>query len=80
MKTIEEVKAEIAKKYGGVFADDVDDIVYTTAEFIEDVKRGSFNSFDGDGYFHDGEKETDISVWNRLVNSSDYPYVCWYNK
>lgn len=80
MKTIEEVKADIAKKYDGAFADDVDDIVYPTGEFISMVNHGLFNHFDGDGYFHDGEKETDISVWDNLVNPSDFPYVCWYNK
>lgn len=55
----------------------------TTKEFCQAVANGCFNSFDEDGYFHDGEKETDISVWDRSLTWDDikkYPYVCWYNK
>ena len=55
----------------------------TTKEFCQEVANGFYNSFDGYGCFHDGEKETNISVWNRLLTWDDikkYPYVCWYNK
>ena len=72
MKTIEEIKAECI--YGDVM---------TTKEFCQEVVDGCINSFDGYGRFHDGEKETDISVWNELLIWEDikkYPYVCWYNK
>ena len=72
MKTIEEIKAECI--YGDVM---------TTKEFCQEVADGCINSFDGYGHFHDGEKETDISVWNELLTWEDikkYPYVCWYNK
>lgn len=72
MKTIEEVKAKC--KYGKVM---------TTKEFLQEVNNGYINSFDGCGRFHDGEKETDISVWDRSLtwdDVKDYPYICWYNK
>lgn len=72
MKTKEQVQQE--NNIGDVF---------TTAEFAEYVERGSFNPYDGNGYFHDGEKETTISVWNQQITSKEamrYPYVCWYNK
>jgi len=72
MKTIEQIKMECE------YAD-----VMTTKEFCQAVATGYFNSFDGSGYFHDGEKETDISVWDRSLTWDDvkkYPYVCWYNK
>ena len=72
MKTIEEVRAEC--EYGEVI---------TTKEFCQEVANGFYNSFDGCGRFHDGEKETDISVWDRSLTWDDikkYPYVCWYNK
>lgn len=72
MKTIEQIKMECE------YAD-----VMTTKEFCQAVANGYFNSFDGSGYFHDGEKETDISVWDRSLTWDDvkkYPYVCWYNK
>lgn len=68
MKTIEEIKKEM--KFGDI---------YTTDEFIEDVNLGYFNEYDGIGYFHDGEKETEISCWNEQ-EAGNYPYVCWYNK
>ena len=72
MKTIEEVRAKC--KYGRVM---------TTKKFCQEVAKGFYNSFDGCGVFHDGEKETDISVWDRSLTWDDikkYPYVCWYNK
>lgn len=72
MKTIEEIRKEDPYIW-----------VMTTKEFCQSVMSGLFNSFDGDGYFHDGEKETNISVWNRSLTWDDikkYPYVCWYNE
>lgn len=72
MKTIEEVKTEC--EYGEVM---------TTKEFYQEVANGFYNSFDGCGRFHDGEKETNINVWDRSLTWDDikkYPYVCWYNK
>ena len=52
-------------------------------EFAECVERGDFNSFDGVGFFHDGEQETDKGVWDDDLtwdDVKDYPYVVWYNK
>lgn len=67
-KTKEQVQQEC--KYGDVF---------TTEEFWMHVEYGSFNEYDGTGYYHDGENETDLSVWN-YPNKKGMPYVCWYNK
>ena len=57
--------------------------VYTTKKFAECISRGSFNRFDGVGFFHDGEQETDKCVWDYILtwdDVKDYPYVVWYNK
>lgn len=72
MKTIKEVKTEC--KYAEVM---------TTQEFCQEVADGCINSFDGYGRFHDGEKETNVYVWDRSLTWDDVkknPYVCWYNK
>lgn len=72
MKTKEAIAKEI--KFGDVFS---------SVEFLDRVKHGSFNEYDGEGYFHDGEYETELSVWDRRVTEEtfdEYPYVCWYNK
>lgn len=72
MKTKEQVEKET--EYGHV---------YTIQEFFERVIGGSFNPYDGTGYFHDGAKETNRSVWDKdfsLVELKKYPFVCWYNK
>ena len=73
MKTKEQIRKEI--EFG---------VVYTLEEFIELNENGSIIPYDGNGYFHDGEKETNISVWNMSLTPEDvwgkYPYVCWYNK
>ena len=76
MKSIKQVQQEdtIVKCNGEV---------YFTKVFNEYVARGSFTPCDGIGYFHDGEKETNRSVWTSGISSADiekYPYVCWYNK
>ena len=59
-------------------------VVFTSIEFAETVKRGSINCFDGIGYFHDGTKETDYSVFDDdgdLVHpAKSFPLVCWYPK
>ena len=71
MKTLEEVQAEC---FGDVF---------TLEKFMEYLDNGYFISYDGNGYFHDGEKETDISVWDPTLTWDDvknYPYVTWYNR
>lgn len=72
MKTIEQVQAEM--EFGDVFK---------LEEFASMVTEGYLIPDDGVGYFHDGEKETNISVWNTSLKYKDikrYPYVCWYNK
>lgn len=76
MKTKEQVQSEgMVAKCGGA--------VFTFEEFFQKVKDGSLLPYDGDGYFHDGEKETQLSVWGKffsLLDLKKYPYVCWYNK
>lgn len=57
--------------------------IFTLKEFFIIVDSGGINSCDGNGYFHDGNKETNISVWDNSLtwdDVKDYPYVCWYNK
>jgi len=72
MKTLEEIKAE---SYG---------VVLTTVDFITLAKSGALIPHDGDGCFHDGEKESNISVWSVKKITFEflkkYPYVVWYNK
>lgn len=72
MKTIEQVKQET--EYGNV---------YTLEEFEKFLDDNAINRNDGIGYFHDGEKETEISVFDDSLtydDVKDFPYVCWYNK
>lgn len=72
MKTKEEIQKKI--RFGDVFE---------SKRFLECVDSGSFNEYDGEGYFHDGEYETDLSVWDWDVTRdtfNEYPYVVWYNK
>lgn len=72
MKTIEQIQDEV--RYGEVF---------NSNDFAQKVISGSFNKFDGVGFFHNGENETNISVWDKKVTLEyfkEYPYVCWYNK
>lgn len=72
MKTIEQVKQEIG--FGSV---------YTLEEFEEMLDANAINQNDGIGYFHNGETETDISVFDDSLtydDVKDFPYVCWYNK
>lgn len=72
--TIEEVRQQI-----GEYVD-----VMPTDEFLRRVGRGLFTDYDGVGFFHDGEHETDIQVRCNVNYLSKYvgafPYVCWYNK
>lgn len=61
---------------------DINDI-FTLDEFEDAIDCGGINCNDGEGYFHDGENETEISVWNPKLtwdDVKDFPYVCWYNK
>lgn len=73
MKTAKEIEMEIG--YGECFK---------TAEFAELVRSGSLIPYDGLGYYHNGENETDIPAsfdYNSVLRASEeYPYVCWYNK
>ena len=76
MKTIEEVEAERSDLH------EIRD-VFTREEFEFFVSINAFIPDDGIGYYHDGNKETDISVWDGSVTPEEakkYPYVCWYNK
>ncbi len=57
--------------------------VYTIDEFIELLDMGAIDPYnlDAQGYYHDGEHETTISVWlNRsdiLDHKEKYPYILW---
>lgn len=72
MKTIRQIERETSSD------------VYTLSDFnnLRDMKF--ITSYDGQGYFHNGEEETNISVWDTTLSPEDiqskYPYVCWYNK
>ena len=72
MKTLKQVQKEC--KYGTVF---------TLKEFETEIENNFINSYDGIGYCHDGENETNISVWDKSLtweDVKDFPYICWYNK
>lgn len=72
MKTKEQVQAET--EYGDVF---------TLDEFCNEIESGGISSYDGYGYFHDGQNETNMCVWDDSISwddIKDMPYVCWYNK
>lgn len=73
MKSKKQVQAE--EKIGDVFETDV---------FTEYVKDGCFIPYDGYGYYHDGEKETEIEVFDGgiydVALSKKYPYVIWFNR
>ena len=72
MKNKEEIKKSIG--YGEVF---------TLQEFKTYVKSGFFIPYDGSGVLHNGECETNISVWDIDIFDKQwdkYPFVCWYNK
>lgn len=74
-------KKEIVESQSYKILDEKD--IYTLNEFIDMVNKGSINSYDGNGFFHNGENETNISVWDNSLNWDDvknFPYVCWYNK
>lgn len=68
MKTIEQIQKE------------TDGHVMTSESFLDCVNYGVFTPYDGDGYYHDGQEETDICVWDNLKLLYKYPFVCWYNK
>lgn len=80
IKTLEQINSELT--CGEVF---------TTEQFADYVEHNCLNQYDGFGYFHDGEKETDLGVWDNESPIYDtisdweefvekYPYVIWYNK
>lgn len=72
MKTKEEIQEEI--RFGDVFE---------SKKFLECVDSGCFNEYDGEGYFHTGECETNLSVWDWDVirdTFNNFPYVVWYSK
>ena len=71
MKTLDQVKTECIGE------------VYTLDDFSDLIDAGCINSYDGEGYFHNGEEETSISVFAPFItweSIKDFPYVCWYNK
>jgi len=72
MKTFDEVQAE-TETFGDVFL---------STDFKLAVEAGDFIPYDGMGYFHDGENETDYCVWavEDEAEFDKYPYVIWYNR
>lgn len=72
MKTIKQINNE-------VFGD-----CFSIKEFAECVKCKEFIPYDGYGFYHDGEKETEEMVSfnykDILAHKNQYPYVIWYNK
>ena len=57
--------------------------IYERKEFGRMIEEGLFIPYDGKGYFHDGTKETNISIQDTSLTPDDvekYPYVVWYNK
>lgn len=57
---------------------------FDTDYFQKLCEDGSIIDDDGTGYFHDGEKETLISVFDangnfRKSTAKKYKFVCWYN-
>ena len=81
MKTKEQVQKEI--EHGNILKNFKIMKGVTLKEFIEYVENDGFVPYDGIGYFHDGEKETNRSVWASdisLLELKKYPYVCWYNR
>ena len=57
--------------------------VLTVDEFDDAISGGTITRNDGYGYFHDGENETDFSVFSpytRYEDIKDMPYIIWYNK
>lgn len=79
IKSLKQVQAEAETIFDGAE-------VYDTAHFASLAERKCFISFDGDGFYHDGVNETDISVWDskEMLMSPEtpkkYPYVVWYSK
>lgn len=58
--------------------------VPTVEEFIEDCKNGSFNDYDGTGYWSSNSKRTSIPIsCNDLAKGKvlpGYTHICWFNK
>ena len=57
--------------------------VFTLKQFEKHLDDRTIIPYDGTGYFHDGEKETKVCVWDDNLTWDDvkkYPYVCWYNR
>lgn len=63
--------------------------VFTMAEFIELVNRGSIMNYDGGGYL--AKVDEDGKIWEStievycypdwlMMQSKDFTHVCWYNK
>lgn len=80
MKTLEQVREELKEKSNSNYAEKG---VFTIEKFAEMIKNGIVTPTSGIGYFHDGEKEVNISVFSHQVSFYEvyrkYPYVCWYN-
>ena len=58
--------------------------VMPTETFLHCVEDGTFINYDGVGFFHNGEYETNIQARCDVDYLSQYvgiyPYVCWYGR
>lgn len=57
--------------------------IFTLDEFSNQIKNGTINLSEGIGYFHDGNKITQISVSDNQLKwdtTKKYPYICWYQE
>ena len=51
---------------------------YNIDDFMEEVRTGMFTSYDGDGYFYDGEGNQVGNVWDSIPENAEF--VLWFNK
>lgn len=54
--------------------------IYTVHCFFDLCKDGLFTEMDGNGFYHNGFKLTDISVWDKQAQATNYLYVCWFER
>ena len=82
-KEFEEIQKIYARALQITCANDYG-LVFTIADFIDNVKEGYFTSYDGSGVFLDWEGNR--HEWVRCdtkwlkENKKDYPFIRWFNK
>lgn len=52
---------------------------YRIKDFMEEVHRGMFTPYDGDGYFYDGDGNQVGNVWDSYI-PENAEFVLWFNK